>query len=407
MTRADMDRVRDQFVALHPPRRRSRLRLARTALRARLPAVVLHLAADQPAHRRIRRRARRTACAIRSRCSARCAPPGRQQRPMSVRISAHDWAPGGNTDADAVEIARAFKEAGADFIDVLLGPDHARREAGLRPHVPDALRRPHPQRGRHLDHRGRRHHRRRPGQQHHRRRPRRPLRHRAAAPGRPGLDAARSRQARHSDVDWPKQYRAAATRCTATRARAAAARRRPLALPQANRALSDEEHEHDACCRRRRLDLEARAHSEHPDELRLWLRLLTCTQLIEKQVRNELREQFATTLAALRPDGAARACARRAEDERAVAPHDGHRRQRHRHHRPAGRRRAGGAGDVAGDRRAWRVRLTPRGPQALQRHGAAARSLDRRAFAGLDAEGNHASSHKLLGKVKQHSTSHK
>ncbi|MEO5737774.1 MAG: MarR family transcriptional regulator, partial [Variovorax sp.] len=24
------------------------------------------------------------------------------------------------------------------------------------------------------------------------------------------------------------------------------------------------------------MDLEARAHSEHPDELRLWLRLLTC-----------------------------------------------------------------------------------------------------------------------------------
>ena len=44
------------------------------------------------------------------------------------------------------------------------------------------------------------------------------------------------------------------------------------------------------------MDLEARAHSEHPDELRLWLRLLTCTQLVEKEVRNGLREQFATTL---------------------------------------------------------------------------------------------------------------
>ena len=32
------------------------------------------------------------------------------------------------------------------------------------------------------------------------------------------------------------------------------------------------------------LDLEARAHSEHPEALRLWLRLLTCAQLIEKQV---------------------------------------------------------------------------------------------------------------------------
>ncbi|MBB3179977.1 bifunctional salicylyl-CoA 5-hydroxylase/oxidoreductase [Variovorax sp. Sphag1AA] len=43
------------------------------------------------------------------------------ERPMSVRISAHDWAPGGNTADDAVEMARAFKEAGADFIDVSSG----------------------------------------------------------------------------------------------------------------------------------------------------------------------------------------------------------------------------------------------------------------------------------------------
>ena len=42
-------------------------------------------------------------------------------RPMSVRISAHDWAPGGNTPADAVEIARLFKAAGADLIDVSSG----------------------------------------------------------------------------------------------------------------------------------------------------------------------------------------------------------------------------------------------------------------------------------------------
>ncbi len=40
---------------------------------------------------------------------------------MSVRISAHDWVPGGNTPADAVEIARAFKAAGADLIDVSSG----------------------------------------------------------------------------------------------------------------------------------------------------------------------------------------------------------------------------------------------------------------------------------------------
>ncbi len=42
-------------------------------------------------------------------------------KPMSVRISAHDWAPGGNTPDDAVQIAQFFKEAGADLIDVSSG----------------------------------------------------------------------------------------------------------------------------------------------------------------------------------------------------------------------------------------------------------------------------------------------
>src|SRR6218665_274835 len=48
------------------------------------------------------------------------------------------------------------------------------------------------------------------------------------------------------------------------------------------------------------MDLEARLHdaapSAHPEALRLWLRMLTCTQLIEKQVRSQLRTQFDTTL---------------------------------------------------------------------------------------------------------------
>jgi anthraniloyl-CoA monooxygenase len=43
------------------------------------------------------------------------------EKPMSVRISAHDWAAGGNTDDDAVAIARVFKAAGADLIDVSSG----------------------------------------------------------------------------------------------------------------------------------------------------------------------------------------------------------------------------------------------------------------------------------------------
>ena len=43
------------------------------------------------------------------------------ERPMSVRISAHDWAPGGNTADDAVEMAKLFKAAGCDVIDVSSG----------------------------------------------------------------------------------------------------------------------------------------------------------------------------------------------------------------------------------------------------------------------------------------------
>jgi anthraniloyl-CoA monooxygenase len=40
---------------------------------------------------------------------------------MSVRISAHDWVPGGNTPDDAVEMARAFRSVGVDLIDVSSG----------------------------------------------------------------------------------------------------------------------------------------------------------------------------------------------------------------------------------------------------------------------------------------------
>jgi anthraniloyl-CoA monooxygenase len=44
-----------------------------------------------------------------------------QDKPMSVRISANDWVEGGITPADAVEIAKAFKAAGADMIDCSSG----------------------------------------------------------------------------------------------------------------------------------------------------------------------------------------------------------------------------------------------------------------------------------------------
>jgi anthraniloyl-CoA monooxygenase len=44
-----------------------------------------------------------------------------EERPMTVRISATDWADGGTTVEDAVEIARAFAAHGADAIDVSTG----------------------------------------------------------------------------------------------------------------------------------------------------------------------------------------------------------------------------------------------------------------------------------------------
>ncbi|HZF80474.1 MAG TPA: bifunctional salicylyl-CoA 5-hydroxylase/oxidoreductase [Rubrivivax sp.] len=44
-----------------------------------------------------------------------------EDRPISVRLSCHDWFPGGNTADDAVAIARLFKQAGADIIDCSSG----------------------------------------------------------------------------------------------------------------------------------------------------------------------------------------------------------------------------------------------------------------------------------------------
>ena len=43
-------------------------------------------------------------------------------------------------------------------------------------------------------------------------------------------------------------------------------------------------------------DRETIARSDDHRALRIWLRLLTCTQLIERQVRTRLRDRFATTL---------------------------------------------------------------------------------------------------------------
>src|SRR5204863_9024234 len=45
-----------------------------------------------------------------------------------------------------------------------------------------------------------------------------------------------------------------------------------------------------------RTDRETIARADDHRALRIWLRLLTCTQMIERVVRSRLRERFSTTL---------------------------------------------------------------------------------------------------------------
>jgi anthraniloyl-CoA monooxygenase len=52
---------------------------------------------------------------------AACRAAWPEERPMSVRISAHDWCDGGFDDDDAVEFARMLRRAGCDIVDVSSG----------------------------------------------------------------------------------------------------------------------------------------------------------------------------------------------------------------------------------------------------------------------------------------------
>lgn len=149
------------------------------------------------------------------------------------------------------------------------------------------------------------------------------------------------------------------------------------------------------------LDLEARAHSEHAHELRLWLRLLTCSQLIEKRVRVGLREQFDTTLPRFDL---------MAQLERYP---DGLKMKELSHRLMVTGGNVTGITDqlvaeglvertdVEGDRRAFRVRLTARGHEVF---ADMARQHERwivEAFEGLNAR-ELDTLHRLLGKVKAH-----
>ena len=149
------------------------------------------------------------------------------------------------------------------------------------------------------------------------------------------------------------------------------------------------------------MDMEARGHSEHPEALRLWLRMLTCTQLVEKQVRTQLRENFDTTLPRFdlmaqlerNPEGL-----KMNELSRRMMVTGGN---------------ITGITDqlvaeglverveVEGDRRAYRVRLTAHGRSVFDDMARQHESWIVSAFDSLSSR-ELESLHKLLGKVKHH-----
>ncbi|MEJ8838630.1 MarR family winged helix-turn-helix transcriptional regulator [Ramlibacter sp. AN1133] len=149
------------------------------------------------------------------------------------------------------------------------------------------------------------------------------------------------------------------------------------------------------------MDIEARAHSEHPEALRLWLRLLTCTQLVEKQVRTLLRERFDTTLprfdlmaqlertpAGLKMNELSRRMMVTGGNVTGITDQLVAEGQVERI-------------DVEGDRRACRVRLTARGRKQFQEMARQHEGWIVDAFSGLNDK-EIATLHKLLGKVKEH-----
>jgi anthraniloyl-CoA monooxygenase len=120
MSRADMDQVREQFV-----------QATRAAAQAGCDWLELHCAhgyllssfisplTNQRSDDYGGSLANRLRYPLEVFAAVRAAWPA--ERPMSVRISAHDWVEGGITPQDAVEIAKAFKAAGADMIDCSSG----------------------------------------------------------------------------------------------------------------------------------------------------------------------------------------------------------------------------------------------------------------------------------------------
>lgn len=151
------------------------------------------------------------------------------------------------------------------------------------------------------------------------------------------------------------------------------------------------------------MDQEARlkgtSTAEHPQALRLWLRLLTCTQMIETRVRVGLREQFNTTLPRFDL---------MAQLERAPG---GLRMNELSSRMMVTRGNITGITDqlvaegqverveVDEDKRSWRVRLTPGGRVAFNQLAREHEGWIVQTFAGLDPK-DIARLHTLLGRVK-------
>src|SRR5262249_22903999 len=120
LTRADMDRIRGEFV-----------RSAEMAARAGFDLLELHCAHGYLLSSFISPVTNRRTDAYGGSLPGRLRFPLEvfaavrdvwpQARPISVRISATDWVDGGLTGDDAVAVATAFAEAGADAIDVSTG----------------------------------------------------------------------------------------------------------------------------------------------------------------------------------------------------------------------------------------------------------------------------------------------
>ncbi|MFM7698841.1 MAG: MarR family winged helix-turn-helix transcriptional regulator [Limnohabitans sp.] len=152
------------------------------------------------------------------------------------------------------------------------------------------------------------------------------------------------------------------------------------------------------------MDLEARIHSTHPQALRLWLRMLTCTQLIEKQVRAGLRDEFNTTLPRFdlmaqlerQPQG----MKMNALSRRMMVTGGNITPVTDQLVREGLIERMG----LPQDRRAWLVRLTPAGRSLFKKMAKRHEAWIVAAFASLN-DRDITQLHALLGQVKQHSHS--